>query len=159
MSKKILGKFNWVDILIIVAVVAAIGIVGYKFLKPSNVATGPNTQKIELSFYVEDTPDYVPVLINVGDKVFDEAKNCGLGTVTSVEIGENVVFYPDQDGNAVATSKKGYSSVKITAEVDGQLFDHGAIVGVTRYTVGHSFTFYAGKAKLYGRISGINGGN
>lgn len=159
MNKKILGKFNWVDVIIAVAVIAAIVIVGIKFFNPSANPTVNNSEKIELSFFVEETPDYVANIVSVGDRIYDESKNCVLGNVKSVVVEESVCYAITSDGRVVVTSKPGYKSVKITSEVDAQLYENGVSVGVTKYGVGHTFTFYAGKAKLYGKLSGIGGAN
>lgn len=156
MSKKVLGKFNWVDIIIVVAVIAAVGIVAYKFLKPAEVTNSAKTQKIEMEFFVEEAPDYSVDIVKEGDKVYDETKNCVLGNVVSVEVGDSINYGVDDSGNFVKSSKEGYKSIRITTEVDGEMGENGVTVGVTRYGVGHTFTFYAGNAKLYGKVSAIN---
>ena len=160
MNKKIFGKFNWVDVIIIVAVIAAAAIVGYKmFLKPTAAVSTDTSTKMELTFFVEESPEYAANLVQVGDRVYDETMNCVLGTVTSVEIGDSHSYGANSDGIIVRSNKPGYNSVKITSEVNATEYENGVMVGVTKYGVGHTFTFYAGKAKLYGKLAGIGGAN
>lgn len=159
MNKKIFGKLNWVDLIIVVAVIAAVVIVGVKFLKPTVSETKDTSTKMELTLFVEETPEYAASVIKEGDRVYDETMNCVLGTVKSVEIGESYTYAANADGQIVRSGKPGYNSVRIVSEVNAQKYENGVIVGVTRYGVGHTFTFYAGQAKLYGKLAGINGDN
>lgn len=159
MNKKSLGKLNWVDVIIIVAVVAAVIIVGVKFLKPTVSESNDTSTKMELTFFVEEAPEYAAGIIKEGDRVYDETMNCVLGTVKSVEIGESRAYAANADGQMVCSNKPGYNSVKIVSEVNAQKYENGVIVGVTRYGVGHTFTFYAGQAKLYGKLAAIGGAN
>ena len=95
-------------------------------------------------------------VVKEGDKVYKETKNCALGNAVSVEVGDSINYGTDSSGNFVKSSKDGYKSIRITTEVDGEIGENGVTVGVTRYGVGHTFTFYAGNAKLYGKVSAIN---
>ena len=159
MNKKLFGKLNWGDLIIIVAVLAAAVIVGYKmFLKPTAAENTDTSTKMELTFFVEESPEYAANLVKEGDRVYDETMNCVLGTVTSVEIGESHTYAANSEGQMVRSGKPGYNSVKITSEVNATPYENGVMVGVTKYGVGHTFTFYAGQAKLYGKLAGINGG-
>ena len=77
MNKKLFGKLNWVDLIIIVAVLAAAVIVGYKmFLKPTAAENTDTSTKMELTFFVEESPEYAANIVKEGDRVYDETMNC-----------------------------------------------------------------------------------
>ena len=156
MSKKI-GKFNVVDIIIILVVIVAVAFVGIRFLKPATNPGGKATSPVIVEFFVEETPDYAASIVKVGDKIFDEVKNVTLGTVDTVVVEPSVFYAVNANGEVVKTDKEGYNSVRITAKVEGIIGDNGVVIGVTNYGVGHTMTFYAGHAKLYGKVSAIKG--
>lgn len=156
MSKKI-GKFNVVDIIIIAVVVVAVAFIGIRFLKPAANPAGKSTVPVTIELFVEETPDYAAKLIKEGDKIFDEVKNVSFGTVKTVVVEPSVFYAVNAQGEVVKTTKEDYSSVRITTQVDAVIGDYGVTIGVTNYGVGHTFTFNAGHAKLYGKVAGIEG--
>lgn len=152
---KLFGKINIIDLLIVVVIVFAVGVLGYKFLAPS---TGGNSTSgvCEMKFYIEEVSDFVADKIDIGEKLMDEGKNIDLGVITNVEFGDAVSYGTNQDGVWVTSSREGYKSMILTGEVNATKFDHGAIVGSSKYYVGHTFVLLAGEAKLYLRVYDIN---
>lgn len=151
---KLFGKINLIDLLIIVVVIAAVGVLGYKFLAPK--ATGGNVQSVaEVKYFIEEVSDFVADEVKVGDKLMDESKNVELGVVTNVEYGDAVSYGTDANGKWVQSSKPGHQSMLITSEVNATKFDHGMIVNASKYYVGHTFVLLAGEAKLYLRVYDI----
>ncbi len=152
-EKKI--KFNLIDLVVLVVIVAVIAFVGIKFFgaEVKNNATDGNTYA--MTFFFEEVPDFAGNAISYGTDVSDEAKNVYLGQIKSVQVGPSRVYDVDANGISVMSAKEGYVSVELTAEVKGSEFEHGIVIGGVKYVVGHTMTVYAGKAKLYGRISDI----
>lgn len=152
---KLFGKINIIDLAIVIVIVAVIGILGFKFLAPSQ--SGGDAQGIcEVKFYIEEVSDFVSEKVNVGDKLMDESKNVSLGVVTNVELFDAVSYGTDAEGKWVKSSKPDYKSMIITGEVNATKFDHGMIVNASKYYVGHTFVLLAGEAKLYLRVYDIN---
>lgn len=152
---KLFGKINIIDLAIIIVIVAVVAILGFKFLAPSQ--SGQDSQGIcEVKYYIEEVSDFVSEKVNVGDKLMDEAKNVGLGVVTNIELSDAVSYGTDAEGKWVKSSKPDYKSMIITSEVNATKFDHGMIVGASKYYVGHTFVLLAGEAKLYLRVYDIN---
>lgn len=152
-KKKI--KFNIIDVVILVVVLAVAAFVGTKiFGKDKEAAAEPKTY--EISFYCEEVPAFAAEAVKVGDSVEDETKKVYLGKITDVSMDEAVVFNVDAEGNTVKSSKEGYKSVKITSEVSATEFDHGIVADSIKYSIGHSVTLYAGKGKMVGKVSAIN---
>ncbi len=152
-NKKI--RFTFIDAIIVLIIVAVIAFVGYNFFGKEVVNNNNTEDTFIVSYYIEEAPDYAAQNVSKGDAVSDEAKKIPLGTVVDVELKEAAVYSPDSNGNTIKSSKDGYKSVMITTEVNANEFAHGIKVSGTEYVVGHSLTIYAGKAKLYGKVSGI----
>lgn len=152
---KLFGKINIIDLLIIAVVIAAVGIVGYKYFYGGETAATASSAAT-ITFYAEEITDFVlDGTINQGDEVYDVQEKVSLGTVTGVEYSDAVSYTVDSDGNYVQTSKPGHKSVILTAEVYGTEFANGIIIADNKYYIGHSMTIAAGKAKMYLRISDI----
>ena len=54
---RLFGKVNIVDLLIVIIILAAAAFLGYKLLGPQSTAA--NTQKVLVTLYCEETPNYV----------------------------------------------------------------------------------------------------
>lgn len=160
MAEKKKFKFNIIDVIVLVVLIAAICFAGYKLFF-DHLGEGFNQKEQELSytieFFCEESPTYSAELVQVGDKLVDEYMDVSLGTVTSVELAPSVSYATNAEGNYVTSTKEGYSSVKITTDLEfkGAPYEHGIQIETSKYGVGHSMTFRAGKAKLYGRICAI----
>lgn len=150
-KKKI--KFNIVDAIVILVIIAAVALVGAKFF--SNDA-GPSTNaRYRISFYCEEVPSFAAEVIKEGDFVTDDDKNSALGNVEKVTLGPSRTYATSSDGQWNLAPKDGYNSVEVAAIVDAQEFQHGIIVNAAKYGVGHSLTIRVGQAKIYGRVSGL----
>ncbi len=150
-KKKI--RWNVIDVIIIVAVLAVIAVFGYSQLK-GRVETASG-KTIQMQFMSEDVSDFVVDQLQVGDTVVDDGTNSELGTVTDIQTEDSVLYAPDSEGKYVQTTKPDSKKVTITTEVKGTEYEHGAILGNTKYSVGHSMTIRAGKAKIYLRVYDI----
>ena len=151
---KLFGKVNLIDLIIIIVLILAAGILGFKFLSPKVSTTGESIATV--TYYAEEITDFVfENNIKVGDSLLDEVKNVNLGEVTEIAIGDAVSYAPNDKGEFVQSSKPNHNSLLITSEVKAKRYEHGMIVNTSRYYVGHSFVLVAGKAKLYLRVHSI----
>ncbi|MBR5535018.1 MAG: DUF4330 family protein [Clostridia bacterium] len=151
MEKKF--KFNIVDVVVILVIVLAVGFVGMMFFGGS--LGGSSASAYEVTYLCEEVPDFAATVIEVGDKVLDEQKDTDLGEVTAVELSESRTYVVTDDGEVMCVGKPYYKCVSLTTVVEGQDYDFGMIAGSSKYGVGHSITIRVGKAKIFGRVSGI----
>lgn len=150
---RLFGKVNLVDLIIILIVIAAVVFLGVKFLGPES--TTANTQEAIVSFYCEEAPDYVADQLQAGDVVWDSGDNVNIGTVKDWSITDSVSYYYAENGETVQASKTGYCAVTLRCDAEGVIGEHGITINGTLYGVGHTLTIYAGEAKLYLKVSGI----
>ena len=150
------ARLNIIDILIILVVLAGVAFFAYKFMTAGGTAAP--TDKVQIVFFEEECPDYVPEHTHVGDSVLDGTTNTYLGTVADIEVDESVTYtYNDLTGETTLGHKEGYVSAYITADCVGQLTDNGVVIDGTLYSVGHTLILHAGQGKYYLTIYSIDG--
>lgn len=151
MEKKF--KFNVVDVVVILVILAAVAFVGTMFF--GGGFGGSDASTYEVTYLCEEVPSFAATIIEVGDKVLDEQKDTDLGVVTNVELTESRTYTTTKEGDVRCVPKPYYNCVYLTTEVEGQDYDFGMIAGSSKYGVGHSITIRVGDAKIFGRVSGI----
>ena len=150
---KLFGKVNIIDCLIVLILLALVAFVGFKFAHRNDETA--NLTKVRITFFGEETPDYVAKVLENGTPILDSKDDVTMGTIESFEVGEPLGYDTDVNGEVQQVIRQGYNSVSITAVGEGILGDHGVTIGGVLYGVGHTLTIYAGKAKLYLKVSGI----
>lgn len=158
MPEKKKFKFNVIDAIVVVVLLAALCFAGYKLLWEPRSPENTTSTTYRVTYFCEEVPDFAAAAIQNGTPISDEQKDTPLGTLIEEPVIEPSVSYAyDAEGNWKASSKPGYNSVKLTAEVtiSGTPYQHGFQVGEMKYGVGHTLAFRVGYAKLYGRISDI----
>lgn len=151
------SKFNFLDILIILIIlVGAFG--GYRKFKKASVSTplAPKTQKIEISYKIEEVPTYAAEAIKVGDPVKESVQNANFGSITETIVEDSISWARNKDGQVVSSSRDGYSSLTIKMEASGIIGENGVTIDRSVYYVGQTLVIYAGNSMLQtGRISDI----
>ncbi|MFB0920964.1 MAG: DUF4330 domain-containing protein [Oscillospiraceae bacterium] len=150
---KLFGKINLIDFIIVLVIIALAVFVALKVVDKGNENT--NLSQVRISFFGDETPDYVAKVLEKGTSVMDSTEKVTLGTVESFEVGAPIGYDTNANGEVQQVVRQGYNSVSITAIGKGALSEHGVTIDGVLYGVGHTLTIYAGKAKLYLKISGI----
>ncbi len=102
-NRKLFGKINIIDIIILVIFIAGI-IIGYKYLSRSNrVITNLTEQKF--SIVLKESKQEIQNYINIGDKVYDNENNNYIGEVVSFEIIPSERIIKDYDNEQFVSSK------------------------------------------------------
>lgn len=150
---KLFGKINLIDLLIVLVLIALVAFVALKVVDKSDESA--NLTQVRISFFGEEAPDYVANALEKGTTVLDSKENVTMGTIEDFEIGDPLGYDTDANGEVQQVIRQGYNSVSITAVGTGELTEHGVTIDGVLYGVGHTLTIYAGKAKLYLKVSGI----
>ncbi len=158
MSEKKKFKFNIIDAIVLAVIIAAIAFAGWHLLAGGTNDTG-ETVTYTISYFCEEVPDFAAEAIYVNDPVSEEYTEAPLGYVTDVKLSPSTSYAADAQGNFHLTSKEKYNSVELTTVLEmpkaNATFAHGVQVDEAKLGVGHSITIRVGKAKIYGRVSGI----
>ena len=159
MGKK--HKFNFVDAVIILIVLALVALVAFIFIfQGSSFVSkifGGGGEKKEIYYAVEVNQIRESLVGNPkeGDKVTDAVRNYKIGTIVGVLTGDSEYIGGDSEGNAVATKYPGYQSLIliIKAEavnngreysIDGYGIQNGANVNFNSPNLGHRLLYRLG---------------
>lgn len=123
-NKKIFGKLNIIDLLIILLIIA-VGIVGYAFFKGDTpTLTTANQKEYIFTIQMQKTDKNIFNKINIGDKIYDNENNAYIGEVISKEQKEYRELANDYKNN-----KKVYAVndkyINIDIAVKNNLLDKG----------------------------------
>ena len=146
-------KFNIIDLIFIVIVIAGLVFVGYKVI--GHRAEAKLSEKYVITYYSLEIPEFLTQRIESGDLILDDADNTPLGTVIDKKVEDSIVYTTNDDGQIVVSTKPNYKSIKIYGEVDASEFSNGIMVEGNKYGIGHTSTMRVGDTKLYMQISDI----
>lgn len=150
-------KFNFIDILIILILIGGL-VFGLKKFNKANVASSPSakSQKILISYYVEEVPSYAAESIEIGSPVREEVQSSNFGRVVDKKVDKSVSWSRDSSGQFKISNREGYNSLVLTMEAQGLVRDNGFAIDKSVYYIGQTLTLHAGNAILEtGRISNV----
>lgn len=150
---RLFGKVNIVDLLIVIIIVAAGIFLGKMLFGPES--TIAQTQKVQLTLYCEETPNYVAEQLKEGSEAWDAENNVTLGTLTEWRTGESKSAVTDITGQVVEISREDYCSVTLMVDGDGVIGDHGVTINGTLYAAGQSMSVYFGDCKLFLKVRSV----
>ena len=150
---RLFGKVNIVDLLIVIIILAAGAFLGMKLLGPDSAVA--NTQKVRVTLYCEETPNYVAEQLEAGAEVWDSENNVTLGYLTDWRTGDSKSAVTDVTGKVVEITREDYCSATLVCEGEGVMGTHGVTIGGTLYGAGRSMSVYFNDCKLFLRVQSI----
>lgn len=150
-------KFTFIDLVILTVILGSIFTVSRKFSK-AKVSTplATKSQKIQVSFFIEEVPEFAAKSIEIEDPVRESIQNASFGKVKDISVGDSISWARDNHGKFTSTPREGYSSLTITMDANGIISNNGVTIDKSIYYIGQTITLYAGNSILQsGRISDI----
>ena len=145
------AKFNIVDIIVILILVAGIAFVGVRMFggeEPAVEANAGAGSTYHVTFHAECVREDVANTLVLGSKSENASRNMDLGTLIDFSIDEAIAYGTDSKGNVVQGTKPGYVSVSLTCELTGIDQSTGLQVGQFMLNVGHSMGVRCGFTEL-----------
>jgi hypothetical protein len=145
------AKFNIVDIIVILILVAGIAFVGVRMFggeEPAVEANAGAGSTYHVTFHAECVREDVASTLVLGSKSENASRNMDLGTLIDFSIDEAIAYGTDSKGNVVQGTKPGYVSVTLTCELTGIDQSTGLQVGQFMLNVGHSMGVRCGFTEL-----------
>ena len=145
------AKFNIVDIIVILILVAGIAFVGVRMFGGEEPAVEANTgagSTYHVTFHAECVREDVANTLVLGSKSENASRNMDLGTLIDFSIDEAIAYGTDSKGNVVQGTKPGYVSVTLTCELTGIDQSTGLQVGQFMLNVGHAMGVRCGFTEL-----------
>lgn len=150
-------KFNFLDIVILLVIIAGVGF-GVRKYQQASISTPISTKanRIEISYYIEEVPDYAAEAIQIGDPVKEEIQSANFGNVTDIQIDDSVSWARNDKGEFFESSRDGYASLNLKMEANGVMSQNGVTIDKSVYYIGQTITLHAGNSILKtGRISNL----
>ena len=145
------AKFNIVDIIVILILVAGIAFVGVRMFggeEPAVEANAGAGSTYHVTFHAECVREDVASTLVLGSKSENTSRNMDLGTLIDFTIDEAIAYGTDSNGHVVQGTKPGYVSVTLTCELTGIDQSTGLQVGQFMLNVGHSMGVRCGFTEL-----------
>lgn len=127
---KLFGKVNIIDLIVIIVLIAAVVLVGYRFLfnKSQTTQSGDAVKTVRMTLYGKEVPDFVPDKIHEGDPVSLFEKNVKMGKVVSVSKGEAFTNDIADDGSVVKVPVYGMCTVTAVIETEARVIDNEKVI-------------------------------
>lgn len=151
METKAKRKFNIIDLLFIILIVAVLAVVAWKFIGRAGSA---KTVEYIVTVHSDDVPNDALKGFKEGDVMLDETEK-PFGTIISIKTGEARVHYSDSEGNDVVSPKEDYSELDVELRVSALKGDHFITLNGKKYSINTGFTAISGFSKIWVRISDI----
>ena len=145
------AKFNIVDIIVILILVAGIAFVGVRMFGGEEPAVDANAgagSTYHVTFHAECVREDVASTLVLGSKSENTSRNMDLGTLIDFTIDEAIAYGTDSNGHVVQGTKPGYVSVTLTCELTGIDQSTGLQVGQFMLNVGHAMGVRCGFTEL-----------
>ena len=145
------AKFNIVDIIVILILVAGIAFVGVRMFggeEPAVEANAGAGSTYHVTFHAECVREDVANTLVLGSKSENASRNMDLGTLLDFSIDEAIAYGTDSKGNVVQGTKPGYVSVTLTCALTGIDQSTGLQVGQFMLNVGHAMGVRCGFTEL-----------
>ena len=148
-QKKV--KFNIVDIIVILVLLAGIAFVAVKMFggqEPAAAADPAGGAPYLVTFRAECVPEEIAASLSVGSKSENASRNMDLGTLVDFTIDESVIYSFDSEGNCVKSTKPDYVSVTLVCRVTGTQEPTGLQVGQFMLNIGHDMGVRCGNTEI-----------
>ena len=148
-QKKV--KFNIVDIIVILVMIAGIAFVGVKMFggqEPAASADPASGAPYLVTFHADCVPEDIAATLSVGSKSENSSRNMDLGTLVDFTISESVTYVYDSKGNCVASQMPGHVSGTLVCRVTGTQEPTGLQVGQFMLNVGHNMGVRCGNTEI-----------
>ena len=146
------AKFNIVDIIVILILVAGIAFVGVRMFGGEEPAVDANAgagSTYHVTFHAECVREDVANTLVLGSKSENASRNMDLGHLVDFTVEDAIIYTTDSEGNVVKTTKEGYSSVTLVCELTGIDQSTGLQVGQFMLNVGHGMGVRCGFTEIY----------
>lgn len=146
-------KFNVIDMLVVLVIIAALCVVGVSVIASRN---DKNVKDMRITFYAEEVPASIAENIAVGDLVADgNINSVAFGKAVDVTVEDSVSYVSTPDNTFIRTSRPGYRSVTVVCETSGIYSDIGAVYDDYIYGVGHTLMMFVGDVRFSARVRDI----
>ena len=158
MENKKKLRFNIVDVIFILVLLAGAAFVALRLFGSSLSSTSDNGKEEEeyiITFYVSDSANYIVNHIRTDSPLTDDSLSRDLGTLVDFKTGPAQINSTAADGHQVVSDREGYSSVYLMSRVKAADNGFGVTVDGLKLQVGHSMVVRSQEVKLWAYVYDI----
>lgn len=149
-------KFNIVDILVILILVAAVAFLAVRMFGSQDPADAlVDGAKYTVTFRADCVPEEVAATLKAESACENSERTMDLGKLLSFTTGESVTYTTDRDGRWVVTEKPGHVSVTLVCELTATGMPTGLRLGKYMLNVGQQMAVCFGMTELPVTVSAI----
>ena len=162
MEKQKKLKFNFVDVIFLLVLLAGVAFVALRLIGPSfssdpgsSGSDAPEEAEYLITFYVSDSANYVVDHLRKDSPVTDDSITYDLGTLVDYKIGPARISSAAADGHMVLSELEGHSSVYLMCRALGTDNGFGVTVDGLKLEIGHSMVVRTKETKLWAYVYDI----
>ena len=125
-KKKI--KFNLIDFLIVIAVIAVIVVIAFRSGLVENLANNAKGKTIVYTVKIGDVQNESFNFIDIGEKLYNDETDAYIGTIVDKRVETSKVYIISTEGKIVKTEQPGRADIYLTVEAKGTVNANGCKV-------------------------------
>ena len=145
---KVFGKINIIDLLIVLVIVAAIAVAGFRAVNKRAESAASNAQRVRITFFGDYVNDFLPDALTIGDPLSEYSGKTDLGTLVSfsVEPAKQMV-YNEYTNTSEEMDVLGHVWMTFTCETTGVLNSKGFTKDDVTFVVGGNYYINIGPTR------------
>ena len=162
LNKIKIGKFNILDIAIVLIVIIFIGVFAISHMQSNEdgtVVTGNSNvaTKFTYTISISNLAETSPKMIEIGDEIYDKVSNTCIGKIVEIETTEALGLIEKENGEILEKSMPGRVDVNLKIETDGTIKNGEYLAnGLIRIMVGNFREIKTKYLMCSGTISSID---
>lgn len=149
---KLFGKINIIDLLIVLAILAAALFFATRSLRAAPGAPA-GSQKVRITFFSDEAYPFLPDFFEEGAPITDYDSKLSMGTLSWWEVTDALDTYYDPNlGRAVEVPNPEYAGIRLTTEVYGTLAGVGLQMDEYTFVIGGHLYLNVGPTRTRYRI-------
>ncbi len=151
MNKEKKWRFNVIDVLFLLVVLAGIGFLALRLLGPSDasVQQGDPDDYYVVTYSGDAVANYVLDHVRLNAPVSDNSATRDLGTVVDIQLASSVYYQTDQTGQMVESSLDDFQSIRLMCLARGAANGFTLTVDGVSMNIGNSLVVRTEEAKMY----------
>ena len=151
------SRFNIIDLLIIIVIIAAVATVAVRLDLADKIvqATAEDSARVTITVFSIDQAAVGAV--SEGDELVWEQENYDFGSIVHKEVANAVKYNTVEDGSYVKTTDPERYDLTLTVDTKGTFTKEGYMLGGKSYlAAGKTVTFHNGKTALTSLVISVN---
>ncbi len=156
MTEKRKIRFNIIDFIILVAVIACVVGIALRYDVADRIGVKTNETKVEISFIVHDIKESSADALLIGDEFYWKQNGMSLGTLIEKEIAPAERISENGRGEGVVTYSENKKDARATLVAVGTVTDDGFMLGGTQFiSAGKEMEIYSKQVEVLAIITDV----